>query len=522
MKRKIPLRTRLFLVMSALVGITVMGGLVMIWYTHRIEGVLNTIIEKDIAAYQAAETLQVALINQKGFVTYYFQDGNPDWLRQLGEYRQIFRMRLLEAYSIAENPHQRETLARIEKEYEHYTATKDKVIGYYKSGLRQEGAILHQSAREHFYSLIELCENYKKFHTQGIMAAKQETLVQAVRLRIIAVSAMIGSIGLAVVLSAILIGQILQPVNRMFEAASRSGAIEYPNNVVAALSQKVHGLIEDMDQTHLELARSRESLLQAEKLAMVGKLAAGMAHSIRNPFTSVKMRLFSLNRSLELNDEQKEDFQVISEEIRHIDTIVQNFLEFSRPPKLKMQVLSPSSVVDMAVQLLQHRLKSYDVAVTVERGQTLPEVSVDPEQLKEVLVNLIINACEAMVNGGQINITERTATDDQGKPMIELQVTDTGPGIPENLTGKVFQPFFTTKEEGTGLGLSIVERIIHEHGGKIRLEPNKGLGAKFIITLPVLEFERTADCKPAAGRKNIARPLAERSQGPQEKPSSKE
>jgi signal transduction histidine kinase len=485
---RLHLRTRLFLVVGALVSITVMGGLVMIWYTHRMEGVLNTIIEKDIAAYQAAEALQVALVNQKGFVTYYFQDGNPDWLRQLGEHRQIFRMRLQEAFTAARNPQQREALLLIEKEYEEYAAAKDKVISYYKSGLREQGELLHQPAREHFISLLALCSAYKQLHTQHIVSAKQQTLAQAGRLRIIAITAIIATIFLAIILSAILIGQILQPVGRLLEAASRNRAVVPPDNVVAELSRKVYGLIEDVDQTHLELARSRESLLQTEKMAMVGKLAAGMAHSIRNPFTSVKMRLFSLNRSLDLTEEQREDFDVISEEIRHVDTIVQNFLEFSRPPKLKMQHLSPSSVVDMAVQLLEHRLKSYDVAVTIYRGRPLPVIPVDPEQLKEVLVNLIINACEAITNGGRITITERTATDDQGKPVVELQISDDGPGIPEDLTGKVFQPFFTTKEEGTGLGLSIVERIVREHGARIRLEPHHGVGATFVITLPVTKI----------------------------------
>ena len=115
---------------------------------------------------------------------------------------------------------------------------------------------------------------------------------------------------------------------------------------VKAISRSVHDLIEAAGQTNIELERSREHLLQAEKMAMVGRLAAGMAHSIRNPFTSIKMRLFSLSRSLKLNDTQKEDFEVISEEIRHVDTIVQNFLEFSRPPKLKMQRISPSAVID--------------------------------------------------------------------------------------------------------------------------------------------------------------------------------
>jgi len=222
-------------------------------------------------------------------------------------------------------------------------------------------------------------------------------------------------------------------------------------------------------------------------MALVGKLAAGMAHSIRNPFTSVKMRLFSLNRSLKLSDSQKEDFDVISQEIRHIDTIVQNFLEFSRPPKLKIQPISPSLVVDQAVQLLKHRLKSYDVAVTIRRERSLPEIDADPEQLKEVLVNLVVNACEAMDQGGSIVIREQESMARSKDRLAVIRVSDNGPGIPESIRDKVLQPFFTTKEEGTGLGLSIAVRIISEHHGRLDIESNRDGGATFIICLPLKE-----------------------------------
>jgi signal transduction histidine kinase len=246
-------------------------------------------------------------------------------------------------------------------------------------------------------------------------------------------------------------------------------------------------LLHDVDYTQSELHRSRESLLQAEKMALVGKLAAGMAHSIRNPFTSVKMRLFSLGRSLDLDAAQKEDFEVIAAEIRHIDTIVQNFLEFARPPKLKMQPVDPSSVVDSALRLLEHRLKAYGVTVTVDRPVPLPPVRADAEQLKEVLVNLVVNACEAMAPGGTICIEERSAPfGTRGKAAV-IRVRDNGPGIPAPLLEKVFQPFFSTKEQGTGLGLSIAQRVIGEHFGSLEVESVDGQGAVFTITLPAKE-----------------------------------
>jgi len=212
-----------------------------------------------------------------------------------------------------------------------------------------------------------------------------------------------------------------------------------------------------------------------------------MAHSIRNPFTSVKMRLFSLDRSLELSDTQQEDLEVISEEIRHIDNIVQNFLEFSRPPKLKMQQISPSVVVDLVIQLLEHRLKSYDVTIKTIRSRPLPEIQVDPEQLKEVLVNIVMNACEAMERGGKVVIYEEETFVKPLGSVAVIRLSDNGPGIPESIREKIFQPFFTTKEDGTGLGLSIATRIVEEHKGWLDVTSKEGEGTTFVITLLVKE-----------------------------------
>ena len=220
-----------------------------------------------------------------------------------------------------------------------------------------------------------------------------------------------------------------------------------------------------------------------------------MAHSVRNPLTSVKMRLFSLDRTLDLSVTQKEDFDVISDEIRHIDTIVQNFLEFSRPPKLKMQKVSPSEVVDTTLQMLKHRLESYDVEIRLDRKQPLPEILADPEQLKEVLVNLLVNAYEAMERRGTIEIQEAQIETESGGREIMIRLTDNGPGIPDAIKDKVFQPFYSTKEEGTGLGLSICARIVEEHGGTLELTSTEGEGTTFTIKIPVMEsnFEHDSD-----------------------------
>jgi len=138
--------------------------------------------------------------------------------------------------------------------------------------------------------------------------------------------------------------------------------------------------------------------------------------------------------------------------------------------------------VDNAIKLLVHRLKSYDVAIQVQRRDLLPEITGDSEQLKEVLVNLIVNACEAMEDGGSILIEETIHN-----AHVVLRVCDSGPGITADLMDKIFHPFFTTKEDGTGLGLSIARRIVEEHGGSLEIASHEAKGAAFVITLPIKE-----------------------------------
>ncbi len=481
------LRARIYLLLTAMVLVTIMGGLVMVWYTYRMEGLLNDIISKNMETLYSAEGLEIALVNQKGFVSYYFLDSDPDWLRQLGEYRQIFKERLEKTRTLANTKLQKEAVARIEAEYGRYILIKDQVILHYKQGNRETGANLHIEARNRFFNILHMCEAYKNIHKEAIEQVKRKSLSQARKLRIIAGTAILAALILGLLLAFVLTKQILIPIRRLALDADRNVNTRGSGNEVTVLSRSVRGLIKDADHTQAALERSQENLLQAEKMASVGKLAAGMAHSVRNPLTSVKMRLFSLNRTLDLSPTQKDDFEVISDEIRHIDTIVQNFLEFSRPPRLKTQKISPSEIVDLVLKLLQHRLESYNVSVSVSRKELLPEIQVDPEQLKEALINLLENACEAMEGGGSIDIHEEKGFREPFGNVAVIRIMDTGPGIQKTIREKVFQPFFTSKEEGTGLGLSIAGRIVESHGGCLELVSETGKGATFVITLPMGE-----------------------------------
>jgi len=491
MWKGLSLRARIVVLLTALMLTTLAGGLVTLWHNEAMDSLLASLVEKNVASFQAAQELEAALLMQKGHLTYYFLDGNPDWLKQMNQYHQAFGEWLQKARKSAYTEAMGEIISQIEAEYKHYVAARAQVIKLYREGRKEEGARLHWEVRRQFVALINLCERYKLIQEYAIARVRTESQARARFINAFALVAVPAVGALGVLLAYVLIKQILGPIRRLALETAPANPGSEPDEV-KALSRRVYSLIEDVDQVQSELEKSQEHLLQSGKWAMVGKLAAGVAHSIRNPLTSVNMRLFSLKRSLKMSASQQEDFQVISEEIRHIDSIVRNFLEFSRPPKLKMQKISPSDVVDLALQLLRHRLESYGVEVKLIRGLRLPEIWADPDQLKEVLANLLVNACEMMAGGGTITIQEEEKVEAPLGHAVAIRVSDNGPGIPESFQDKVFQPFFSTKEEGTGLGLSIATRIIEDHGGRLELESQEQAGATFVITLPLREDQAWA------------------------------
>lgn len=257
-------------------------------------------------------------------------------------------------------------------------------------------------------------------------------------------------------------------------------------------------LREEISRTQAELDKSNRSLRQVEKLAMVGQLAAGVAHSVRNPLTSVKLRLFSLERGLSLDARRKEDFAVIADAIRHVDGIVSNFLEFSKRPNLKLEQISPSLVVDATLSLLDSRLAEFPVSLSLRRKQFLPKVYGDPGQLREAMLNILLNACEAMDYSGNLVVEESLTAAPGGGLFAAIRITDSGPGIPPEHLPDIFTPFFSSKKQGTGLGLPIAKGIFEEHGGDIEVTSSERGGTTFTLLIPLTG--------PASAGEHVVRP----------------
>jgi signal transduction histidine kinase len=235
-----------------------------------------------------------------------------------------------------------------------------------------------------------------------------------------------------------------------------------------------------------KLVQNEAILEKQEKLATLGTLAAGIAHEIRNPLTSVKARLYTLDKHLDTPSLARKDAEVISAEITRLERIVQDVLSFARPSEPELKTISATTALREVQSLMASSLENSAVRLVSEPGPDL-FVAADAAQLKQVLINLVRNALEAVEGAGTITLRVRASQATlQGRDCAAavLEVADTGRGISPEVEKRLFDPFFTTKEAGTGLGLSIAARIVEKHGGALQYRTRAGHGTIFGIVLP--------------------------------------
>lgn len=246
---------------------------------------------------------------------------------------------------------------------------------------------------------------------------------------------------------------------------------------------KLENKVEERTQ---EIKKIHGQLFRSEKLASLGKLAAGVAHEINNPLTGVLTNASLLLEDFEKDDPRKEDVQVVVNETIRCREIVKRLLDFSRQTKPQKKQTDVNTLIDNIILLVRNQTSFRNIQIEKILDGKLPQIMADPDQIQQVFINLILNAADVMPKGGKLILETKVIPI---KDFIEIRITDTGTGIPEELRTRIFDPFFTTKENGTGLGLALSYGIVEQHGGTINLESKIGKGTTFIIHLPVISQE---------------------------------
>ncbi|MBW2038832.1 MAG: HAMP domain-containing protein [Deltaproteobacteria bacterium] len=294
---------------------------------------------------------------------------------------------------------------------------------------------------------------------------------------------------------------VYRPVKELAKGTTRVAAGDFDHTIPSRSEDEIGQLAESFNKMTQRLKAVQYQLLQSEKLASIGKLAATIAHEINNPLNGILTYTKLIERKLTEGAFKEGEIPkflsyltIMERETERCSSIVRNLLDFARQrePSLKPDV-DINMVVEEAISLLANQIALQEIKVEKRFGQ-LPPIMADPMQLKQAFLNIILNSCETMQNEGRLTIT--TAFSDKGK-VVKLEIMDNGAGIAKEDLPKIFDPFFTSKEKGTGLGLSVVYGIINSHQGNIEVKSKVDEGTTFIIKLPTQV--KVTETSPPAG-----------------------
>jgi signal transduction histidine kinase len=260
-------------------------------------------------------------------------------------------------------------------------------------------------------------------------------------------------------------------------------------NELASIQQQVEVVVDRLRRTGDDLQAARQEVLRAERLAAIGGLAAGVAHELRNPLTSVKLLLQHAGSRAGNAIVEGKKLALILEEIERMETTIQGLLDFSRPAQPQRKLHDVRETVERAMHLIEGRAQRQHVATDLHLGDDPLMIDGDPQQLQQVFINVMINAIEAMPRGGDLRVVTKK---NEYRRSVAVQIYDTGEGIPSELLGRLFEPFATAKERGTGLGLAVSRRILEEHAGTIDVHPQTPRGTMFEVLLPLIVSRQPA------------------------------
>jgi two-component system NtrC family sensor kinase len=309
----------------------------------------------------------------------------------------------------------------------------------------------------------------------------------------------VAGIALAIGLGYVLENIMLRPINRLIKASTQVANGDFSPDI-GPVSKSEIGVLQETFKSMLSSLQERDrrikaeneiKLLQSEKQASIGRLGAGVAHEINNPLTGVLSFTHMLLQRKDIADDVRSDLKAIAQQTERVRSIVKNLLDFSRQTEINPQSTDINRVVSTAVLLMRNQALVKGVNLKFKPGKGIPPLTLDANQMQSVMLNLLLNALDATKRGDTIMITTGMSTPGNGADMqgIEIQVKDTGCGIPPENLDRLFDPFFTTKEvgQGTGLGLAVSCGIVQRHGGNITVQSTVGKGSTFAIWLPIEE-----------------------------------
>ena len=295
---------------------------------------------------------------------------------------------------------------------------------------------------------------------------------------------------LGMVGATLLARRVSRPIKKLMEGTVRVSKGDFSHPIIIESADELGNLATSFNAMSARLMATREQieeahkkLIQAEKLASIGKLSATIAHEIRNPLTSVKLNIQKILEDDRLGDLEKEHLAITQEGIGQIEKFIKELLNFTRVSGLQLEHFSVAQIIEESIKMINDCFRQKKIVIERRIDEGLPDVLVDGDKMRQVFLNVLRNACEAVVEGGKVGLSVSAAGDTRPRK-IRVRISDNGCGIPEKDWEVIFDPFYSTKASGFGLGLANARKIIEQHKGAIRVVKKRGSGTAFEILIP--------------------------------------
>jgi signal transduction histidine kinase len=467
---------------AVLIGVVTVGiCLASLWSIHRLQTNLNSILAGNVTNLEAAAELEVKLRQLRLHTFLYVMDPTPARERQIADAEQGFEAALAVAKE-SSRPEDAALVAQIEDGFRHYRADRPSSAALRHGWTRDE--YLAWADAHPVQPLLDACQELMRRNREAMEATareservsnRTETAMSALAI-LGPVGGLVAGYGIARGLSRSIAQLRVRVEDVRAELDQEVGSVRVERGGLGGLDAELAAVTARVREVVEQAQRREREALRAEQLAAVGQLAAGVAHEVRNPLVAIKLLIESALAGGELT---ADDLRVIHGEVGRLERAAQGLLDFARPAPPRREAADLRPVVGSAVDLVRGRAGLQNVQLEVKVPPEPVVAAVDVAQLQGVLVNLLLNALDAMPSGGRVVIDVGRADG-----AVRLTVRDTGPGIRADVLSRLFEPFASTRDTGTGLGLHVSRRVVRDHGGDIRGANDPAGGAVFTITLP--------------------------------------
>ena len=478
----------------ATVSLLVLGlGVFGAWHVHELQQRASEILAVNVASIRAAEELEIAFRETRYQLNQYLLTEDRSFLQKVPDLQVEAGRWLQEAERLATTEKEQKLIEQIKLGYQEFQ-DEYSVVEKQQSGPVPTEAVRRLAGQVLPDEILAYARQYLDVNEQDLSRSSEQNNRLASRLAAgllllgicgaaaggIAGYTMARAVRRSIVELNVPIRDVQGKLNEVvgpFSIPTNAG-IDGLDAVLRTISERVTMVVEELQQT-------QQDALRSEQLAAVGQLAAGLAHELRNPLMAMKVLVQS---ACEEGDEASlggRDLAVIEDEIRRLEHLVQMFLDFARPPMLVKRAIDLRTTAERAVYLLEPKAARRGVTLTFKPPDGPVVVEVDENQIRQVLLNLLVNSMDAVCNGGTIHVQMDRRSQTDSADWAVIRISDDGCGLPVELGNRIFDPFVSTKETGVGLGLSICRRIVETHGGGITATAASAGGTLFTVRLPV-------------------------------------